>query len=978
MKKPLKDFSNLDKILEKLKINKKDIRLPKKEIINFKSDLSENIIKTQKTKLKEKCKEFSTISYREEKNDHRTFTNESSDYYNILNNARNINTEETQTCILNINNYNNKNDLYNPNCKNINQNKNYVSNTNNANQNINTFYNHLNNNNNQLEVIVEQSDTIRCSSQNNTATITSIGMTNKKNSNEDFLGTINSLSNISQKDKNNENANYDFNSNINLQALKEIVGYSKNDGLISERDLKDFTLGKDLNENNEKVELKKSQDHSNLKNFKNGLIDNDNPLTIKNNLISDKNIFENPETFRYQHDMERAIRQKVINKNFLGQNNFVKTKIDVQTNDSELYLQLNNSYQNNSNNNLNNELTKDYEITQKYINNFTEQNIPTAENKNNLFKIKSSNIINNNLLTNTNLNSENNDLSNKDYRNNINENYNKYQENQWNHANVNFANKAINSNLNKLALNQSKDKIGKITSNSNISSIHLISSSNFSELNQYTNRNYTNRENNPINYNNVLKSNNIEENIGIYNNSLLNDKMIIEKIQSTKNINTNNLNLANNSIPIQQGSNSNTFRSAKNNNNISLNSNNINKESSQNKVSSNINNSKNERILQNNLLTNNMNEPNNNKNTLNTFINLNQIKEIPLSNNEECSSNNKRYNLSSVPRKDSLENEKYPNCDNLNFKDKSEEKEKLLNEKNQNNKNSLNYHLCINLDQNFYQVNNYQSFVLKNNIKPEELKQTPYELLQDIFENLLKEEREAIRQFGYMKKQINVNENMRAILIDWIIEVHYKFKLLPETLYLTVNLIDRFLAGKSDVPKERLQLIGISAMLIACKYEEIYSPELRDFVYISEKSYDSDEILKMESEMLKILKFEICFPSINRFYEILCIIFNFSDKEIVLGKYLSELFLIDYRYTKYNSSLIACSLCYLIRKDERKEKLKDFLNLSQSDLSVFKECVKDICFIVEHIEQTQLIAIKKKYATKENFKFAKLRMLDLM
>ena len=159
-----------------------------------------------------------------------------------------------------------------------------------------------------------------------------------------------------------------------------------------------------------------------------------------------------------------------------------------------------------------------------------------------------------------------------------------------------------------------------------------------------------------------------------------------------------------------------------------------------------------------------------------------------------------------------------------------------------------------------------------------------------------------------MKNQTNLNENMRAILIDWVIEVHYKFKLLTETLFLTVNLIDRFLIGKK-IERKKFQLIGISAMLIACKYEEIYSPELRDFVYISNKTFDAEEILKMEIEMLSLLKYEICFPSVNRYYEIFCILFNFSEKEITLGKYLTEIFLIDYRYCKYNSSLIACSVC---------------------------------------------------------------------
>jgi cyclin B len=77
---------------------------------------------------------------------------------------------------------------------------------------------------------------------------------------------------------------------------------------------------------------------------------------------------------------------------------------------------------------------------------------------------------------------------------------------------------------------------------------------------------------------------------------------------------------------------------------------------------------------------------------------------------------------------------------------------------------------------------------------------------------------------------------MRAILVDWIIEVHLKFKLLPETLFITVSLIDRYLE-KVQIKRNNLQLVGVTAMLIATKYEEIYAPEVRDFVYITDNAY---------------------------------------------------------------------------------------------------------------------------------------------
>ncbi len=97
---------------------------------------------------------------------------------------------------------------------------------------------------------------------------------------------------------------------------------------------------------------------------------------------------------------------------------------------------------------------------------------------------------------------------------------------------------------------------------------------------------------------------------------------------------------------------------------------------------------------------------------------------------------------------------------------------------------------------------------------------------------------------------------MRAILIDWLVEVHLKFKLVPETLYLTVNLIDRFLE-KEQVNRQKLQLVGVTAMLIACKYEEIYPPIVKDFVYITDNAYTKEDILIMEKKMLTTLDFNI-------------------------------------------------------------------------------------------------------------------------
>ena len=101
---------------------------------------------------------------------------------------------------------------------------------------------------------------------------------------------------------------------------------------------------------------------------------------------------------------------------------------------------------------------------------------------------------------------------------------------------------------------------------------------------------------------------------------------------------------------------------------------------------------------------------------------------------------------------------------------------------------------------------------------------------------------------------------MRGILVDWLIEVHRKFELVPESLYLTINIVDRFLAVKA-VPRRELQLAGISAMLIACKYEEIWAPEVSDFIAISDNAYVREQVLIMEKVILGKLGWYLTVPT---------------------------------------------------------------------------------------------------------------------
>merc|ERR1719182_1217261 len=100
--------------------------------------------------------------------------------------------------------------------------------------------------------------------------------------------------------------------------------------------------------------------------------------------------------------------------------------------------------------------------------------------------------------------------------------------------------------------------------------------------------------------------------------------------------------------------------------------------------------------------------------------------------------------------------------------------------------------------------------------------------------------------------------------MDWLIEVHMNYKLRSETLHLTVNLIDRYLT-KVQVTRKRLQLVGVVAMFIASKYEEITPPELHDFVFITDKAYTKEDVISMECTMLTTLGFQVMAPTCLHF-----------------------------------------------------------------------------------------------------------------
>ena len=131
---------------------------------------------------------------------------------------------------------------------------------------------------------------------------------------------------------------------------------------------------------------------------------------------------------------------------------------------------------------------------------------------------------------------------------------------------------------------------------------------------------------------------------------------------------------------------------------------------------------------------------------------------------------------------------------------------------------------------------------------------------------------------------------MRKVLLDWLVEVHANFKLLPETLFITVNLIDRY-SALCQIERKNYQLLGVTCMLIAAKYEEIYPPELRDFLAVSENKFTKKTVLQMEKDILHVLNFKVTSPSAYRFlqrFRRMSVALN-DDEVFFYAQYLQEI-----------------------------------------------------------------------------------------
>eukprot|EP01128_Nolandella_sp_AFSM9_P008482 TRINITY_DN5197_c0_g1_i1.p1 TRINITY_DN5197_c0_g1~~TRINITY_DN5197_c0_g1_i1.p1 ORF type:complete len:399 (+),score=90.78 TRINITY_DN5197_c0_g1_i1:30-1199(+) len=217
-----------------------------------------------------------------------------------------------------------------------------------------------------------------------------------------------------------------------------------------------------------------------------------------------------------------------------------------------------------------------------------------------------------------------------------------------------------------------------------------------------------------------------------------------------------------------------------------------------------------------------------------------------------------------------------------------------------------------------------------------------------------------------------VNSKMRAILIEWLIEVAEEYSLTSLTLFLSVKYVDRFLC-EAEVSRSTLQLLGVTSMLIASKYEEVLAPIVDDFVYITDGTYSREEILHTEQIVLRVLGFRLSLTTTQNFLDRFLLFMGVQNDARVAhhAHYLAELSLPLYSLTNCFPSHTAAACVVLslhtFQKPYYTPAFKSFVKFTPADLLPPIREIYDAYVAVSMVDESQ----GSVHPAREKYKAAK-------
>lgn len=246
----------------------------------------------------------------------------------------------------------------------------------------------------------------------------------------------------------------------------------------------------------------------------------------------------------------------------------------------------------------------------------------------------------------------------------------------------------------------------------------------------------------------------------------------------------------------------------------------------------------------------------------------------------------------------------------------------------------------------------------------------------EIVQNLLKAESTAQPPSDYLSTLVDINPRTRAVLVDYLIDLHRSLNLTAETLYLAVGLFDRVLAVDTTVTRGKLQLLGVSALMVACKYEEVSVPPISQYVEAMDGAYAKEEMLQMERNILKVVGFHVSTPTAYTFYSRIESLVVEDKVTMALGMYIMELSLMEYPALSHRPSLLTSASYYLSKRLRSRPIpwppiLQRQFGYSESDL---KPCLRLLYLAYISSERSVLQATRKKFSSPAFSEVSKLRL----
>jgi len=252
---------------------------------------------------------------------------------------------------------------------------------------------------------------------------------------------------------------------------------------------------------------------------------------------------------------------------------------------------------------------------------------------------------------------------------------------------------------------------------------------------------------------------------------------------------------------------------------------------------------------------------------------------------------------------------------------------------------------------------------------PQEVQEYSAEIYSKMFQNQVL----YVPKANYMESQRDINGKMRAILVDWLVEVHQKYQLRIETLFLAVSLIDRYLA-RMPVMRGRLQLIGVVAMCVASKFEEMRPPDVNDFVYITDSAYTKEDILIMECQMLTTLGFHVAGPNVAHFLEILHRANGRDELARQVAQYAVELSLVELNMVRHTPSHLAAAAMLVSNEVLGRHPAwpTALAHQSRHGERALRSCAQELRALLRGAASTSLQAVRRKFGLPRHQSVAKM------